>query len=47
MAIDPAVYREMSLSDAEYRQIVATLGREPTYTEIGMYAVRGSKESRS
>ena len=41
--IDPAVYREMGLNDAEYRQIVETLGREPTYTEIGMYAVMWSE----
>ena len=44
MPIDPtAVYREMGLNDAEYRQIVETLGREPTYTEIGMYAVMWSE----
>jgi phosphoribosylformylglycinamidine synthase len=33
----------MGLNDAEYRQIVETLGREPTYTEIGMYSVMWSE----
>ena len=43
MPIDPKVYREMGLNDAEYQQILDTLGREPTYTEIGMYAVMWSE----
>ncbi len=43
MPIDPAVYREMGLNDSEFEQIVATLGREPSYTEIGMYAVMWSE----
>src|SRR4028119_854285 len=33
----------MGVNDAEYRQIVETLGREPSYTEIGMYAVMWSE----
>lgn len=43
MPIDPAVYREMGLNDSEFGLIVDTLGREPTYTEIGMYAVMWSE----
>lgn len=41
--IDPAVYREMGLNDQEYGRIVEVLGRHPTYTEIGMYAVMWSE----
>ena len=41
--IDPQVYREMGLNDAEYAQVEATLGREPTMTELGMYAVMWSE----
>ena len=41
--IDPKVYREMGLNDAEYAQVEATLGREPTLTELGMYAVMWSE----
>jgi len=41
--IDPKIYREMGLNDSEYQQILDTLGREPTYTEIGMYAVMWSE----
>ncbi|MBV9852265.1 MAG: phosphoribosylformylglycinamidine synthase subunit PurL, partial [Armatimonadetes bacterium] len=41
--IDPHVYREMGLNDAEYAQVETTLGREPTLTELGMYAVMWSE----
>lgn len=41
--IDPAVYREMGLNDQEYGRIVEVLGRHPTYTEVGMYAVMWSE----
>ena len=41
--IDPKIYREMGLNDGEYAQIVETLGREPTLTELGMYAVMWSE----
>ncbi len=40
---DPSVYREMGLTDGEYAQIREILGRRPTYTEIGMYAVMWSE----
>ncbi len=41
--IEPKVYRDMGLSDAEYGQVVGVLGRHPTYTEVGMYAVMWSE----
>ncbi len=41
--IDPQVYREMGLNDSEYAQVLETLGREPTITELGMYAVMWSE----
>lgn len=43
MPIDPKIYQEMGLSDQEYRQVVDILGRHPTYTEVGMYAVMWSE----
>ncbi|MFM7322955.1 MAG: phosphoribosylformylglycinamidine synthase subunit PurL, partial [Armatimonadota bacterium] len=39
----PAVVRGMGLNDSEYEEIVRTLGRTPTYTEVGMYAVMWSE----
>ncbi len=42
-AITPAVYREMGLNDGEYAKILDTLGRTPTITELGMYAVMWSE----
>lgn len=41
--MDPKIYRDMGLIDSEYDEIVKVLGREPTYTEIGMYAVMWSE----
>ena len=41
--IDPKIYRDMGLTDGEYRQIVETLGREPNITEIGMFSVMWSE----
>jgi len=41
--IDPQVYREMGLNDSEYALILKALGREPTITELGMYAVMWSE----
>ncbi|MCX6345636.1 MAG: phosphoribosylformylglycinamidine synthase subunit PurL [Armatimonadetes bacterium] len=41
--IDPKVYREMGLSDEEYKSVTEALGRHPTYTEVGMYAVMWSE----
>ena len=36
-------WREMGLKDHEYRLIVEKLGREPNYTELGMFAVLWSE----
>jgi phosphoribosylformylglycinamidine synthase len=41
--IAPEIYREMGLSDEEYQKVVGVLGRHPTYTEVGMYAVMWSE----
>ncbi|MCS6776956.1 MAG: phosphoribosylformylglycinamidine synthase subunit PurL [Chloroherpetonaceae bacterium] len=41
--VEPEVYREMGLNDAEYAQILGILGREPTLTELGMFAVMWSE----
>ena len=41
--MDPQIYREMGLNDSEYALILETLGREPSITEIGMYAVMWSE----
>lgn len=41
--ITPDVYREMGLNDGEYAKILETLGRTPTITELGMYAVMWSE----
>jgi phosphoribosylformylglycinamidine (FGAM) synthase-like enzyme len=41
--IAPETYREMGLNDAEYRQVERILGREPTETELGMFAVMWSE----
>jgi phosphoribosylformylglycinamidine synthase subunit PurL len=41
--IEPRLYLEMGLNDSEYAKILATLGREPTITELGMYAVMWSE----
>jgi len=43
LPIPPEVYREMGLSDEEYGKVVEVLGRHPTYTEVGMYAVMWSE----
>lgn len=36
-------YREMGLTDEEYQQIVAIMGREPNYLETGMFSVMWSE----
>jgi phosphoribosylformylglycinamidine synthase len=41
--IEPRLYLEMGLNDSEYAKILETLGREPTITELGMYAVMWSE----
>ncbi|MBI2844138.1 MAG: phosphoribosylformylglycinamidine synthase subunit PurL [Armatimonadetes bacterium] len=42
-SIPPEIYREMGLSDVEYAKVAEALGRHPTYTEVGMYAVMWSE----
>ena len=41
--IDPQLVREMGLNETEYQQILNTLNREPTYTELGMFSVMWSE----
>ena len=41
--ITPEMYREMGLNGAEFTLVVQTLGRQPTLTELGMYAVMWSE----
>ncbi len=47
MTTEPQVTQELAgelgLSEEEYEQIVGTLGRTPTYTELGMYSVMWSE----
>ncbi len=41
--IDPKIYRDMGLNDLEYERILGILGREPSPTELGMFAVMWSE----
>jgi phosphoribosylformylglycinamidine synthase len=41
--IEPQLYRDMGLNDAEFQRILGILGREPTLTELGMFAVMWSE----
>lgn len=41
--IDPKIYRDMGLNDSEFQRILEILGRDPTITEIGMFAVMWSE----
>jgi phosphoribosylformylglycinamidine synthase II len=41
--VNEPLYRQMGLKDAEYQLIVEKLGREPNYTELGMFAVLWSE----
>jgi phosphoribosylformylglycinamidine synthase len=43
VAITPEVYTSMGLNDFEYTRIVELLGRQPRYTELGMFAVMWSE----
>jgi len=42
-AITAEVYSSMGLTDSEYKLILDLLQREPTYTELGMFAVMWSE----
>ncbi|MEI8281318.1 MAG: AIR synthase related protein, partial [Armatimonadota bacterium] len=39
----PEVYTSMGLNDSEYQLITELLGRSPSYTELGMFAVMWSE----
>ena len=41
--IDPKMVQEMGLNEREYNQILDTLKREPTVTELGMFSVMWSE----
>ena len=41
--ITPEMAREMGLNEREYQQVLDTLGREPTVTELGMFSVMWSE----
>lgn len=43
MKITPEVIKAHQLTDDEYRRIVEILGREPTYTELGIFSVMWSE----
>ena len=43
MPIEPRMWRELGLSDAEYQRILDTIGREPTPTELAMFSVEWSE----
>ncbi len=40
---DDKLYTEMGLTDAEYKHVVEILGREPNYTETGIFSVMWSE----
>src|SRR5260221_184095 len=42
-AITPELIAQHQLTGAEYQKIVALLGREPTYTELGIFSVMWSE----
>ena len=41
--ITPDVIRTHQLTDEEYQKIVSILGREPSYTELGIFSVMWSE----
>ena len=43
--ITPTLVEEHNLTAAEYERIVATLGRTPTLTELGIFSVMWSERS--
>src|SRR5215470_14981648 len=43
VAMTPELIAQHQLSDSEYRKIVAILGREPNYTELGIFSVMWSE----
>ena len=43
MKITPELIEQHQLSTSEYEKIVALLGREPSYTELGVFSVMWSE----
>ena len=43
MTITPELVEQHQLTPAEYQKIVSLLGREPTYTELGVFSVMWSE----
>ena len=41
--ITPEIVKEHGLTEAEYKRIVEAMGREPNYTELGIYSVMWSE----
>jgi len=41
--LTPEVYTSMGLNKGEYERILQLMGREPTLTELGMFAVMWSE----
>ena len=41
--MDPKIYRDMGLTDEEFKRIKDILGREPSYVEVGVFAVMWSE----
>ncbi|MDN8760613.1 hypothetical protein Q0M59_19770, partial [Staphylococcus aureus] len=37
------LYQDMGLSDAEYNKVCEILGREPNFTEVGIFSVMWSE----
>lgn len=35
------LYQDMGLSDAEYNKVCEILGREPNFTEVGIFSLCG------
>ncbi len=43
MTITPELVAQHQLTPSEYRKIVSLLGREPSYTELGIFSVMWSE----
>ena len=41
--ITPQVIRSHGLTDQEYKHVIELLGREPTFTELGIFSVMWSE----
>ena len=37
------IYAQMGMSDSEYEKVVQILGRQPNYTELGLFSVMWSE----